>query len=188
MIIISFLYVLIVLSLLWGRFSFFKVNSGAPRLTVFLYDCAVTIQIITTLYFVISVTNIAFLFIYFSIFLYIIALIIFWWAIVTAKSLDFAFSNKVGNIITTGPFRFFRHPFYVSYILVWLSSTLLFKSPILWITLLYLIAFYILSARKEEKVILQSEYSTEYEKYTKNVGMFLPRIKNDRNKIPNADN
>jgi len=186
--IILLLYVLIVLSLLWGRFRFFKVHSGAPRLVVFLYDCAVTVQIITTLYFVISVTNIAPLFIYFSIVLYFMALIIFWWAVLTAKTLDFAFSNKVGNIVTTGPFRFFRHPFYVSYILVWLSSTLLFKSPILWITLLYLIAFYVLSARKEEKVILKSEYSTEYEKYTKNVGMFLPRMKNDSNKIPNPDN
>ncbi len=170
------LYGLIVASLIWGRFRFFKVSGGTPRVSVVLYDFAVAIQILVTFYYMISTAYVPPLLVYFCSALYLLGLLLFWWAIVTAKSLDFAFSDKVGSIITTGPFKIVRHPFYVSYILVWFSSSLLFNLAILWITLFYLIVFYFLSASKEEKVILKSVYSTEYEKYIKNVGMFLPRI------------
>ena len=105
----------------------------------------------------------------------------------TAKTLDFAFSNEVGSIVTTGPFKIVRHPFYTSYMLAWFASSFLFNSLLLWITLLYLVAFYYLSAKKEEGVILKSVYSKEYENYVRNVGMFLPRIKNGSDKIQNSD-
>ena len=106
-----------------------------------------------------------------------LSLVIFWWSIVTAKSLDFAFSSHVGNIVTSGPFGLFRHPFYVSYMVAWFSSTFLFNSLILWITFVYLVAFYVLSARKEERTIMLSEQAEKYQLYKRNVGMFLPRIK-----------
>jgi protein-S-isoprenylcysteine O-methyltransferase Ste14 len=142
-----------------------------------MYDLAVAIQILFTIYYMTNAAGLSPLLVYISFFLYLSGLLIFWWAILTAKSLDFAFSDRVGSIVTSGPFKIVRNPFYISYILVWLSSSLLFNSPALWISLFYLIAFYILSARKEEKVILRSVYSEEYENYVQAVGMFLPRIK-----------
>ncbi|MDT8427332.1 MAG: isoprenylcysteine carboxylmethyltransferase family protein [Pseudomonadales bacterium] len=173
----AILYLAIVASLIWGRFWFFKVSTGAPRLIVLGYDIAVSCQILLTLYLFFVTPESAWVRIALVTVLYLLSLVIFWWAIMTAKSLDFAFSERVGSIVTTGPFRIVRHPFYISYILVWLGSSLLFNSPILWITLFYLMTFYTLSAKKEEKVILKSVYSKEYEQYIQAVGMFLPRIK-----------
>lgn len=188
MIIGSVLYLAIVFSLIWGRLRFFKMNTGTPRLSALLYDATVTIQIVVTLYFMATSWVRAAPILYLCSFLYLLSLVLFWWAIFTAKALDFAFSDKVGRIVTTGPFRLVRHPFYTSYILAWVSSSLLFNSMILWITLLYLLTFYFLSARKEEKVIMKSVYSIEYRKYIHDVGMFLPRIKNGRNEIQDSGN
>lgn len=188
MIISSVLYLAIVFSLIWGRLRFFKMNTGTPRLSALLYDATVTIQVVVTLYLILTSSTRAAPILYLCSCLYLISLVLFWWAIFTAKALDFAFSDKVGNIVTSGPFRLIRHPFYTSYVLAWIGSSLLFNSMILWITLLYLVAFYYLSARKEERVIMKSVYSTEYRKYIQDVGMFLPRIKNGRNDIQDARN
>jgi len=187
MIISVVLYVCIVLSLIWGRFRFFKMTSGTPRLSALLYDATVATQIVTTLLLMFTDSGKILPLVAASIFLYGISLGLFWWAIFTAKTLDFAFSNEVGSIVTTGPFKIIRHPFYASYMLAWLTSTLLFNSLILWITLLYLVAFYFLSARKEEAVILKSVYSNEYKNYVENVGMFLPRIKNGSDKVQSTN-
>ncbi len=187
--IISFvLYSAIVLSLIWARLRFFKMTSGTPRLSALLYDATVATQIVTTLVLMFTTSGKSLPLVAASICLYSLSLILFWWSIFTAKKLDFAFSNDVGNIVTTGPFRLVRHPFYVSYILAWLSSTFLFNSLILWITLLYLMAFYFLSARKEERVILKSVYSDEYRKYIQNVGMFLPGIKYGSDQVQDSNN
>ena len=172
----TILYLAIVASLIWARFRFFTVNRGTARWNALAYDIAVAMQIITTLYHLFYDPVVP-TFVYFlSLVGYSLSLGLFWWSISSAKALDFAFSDSVGRIITTGPFAVVRHPFYFSYIVVWSSSTLLFNSLILWITLLYLIAFYYLSARKEERVILDSKYSREYGNYIDAVGMFLPRI------------
>lgn len=180
------LYIAIVLSLIWARLRFFKMTSGTPRLSALLYDATVATQIVTTLVLMIASSDRGWLLMGISVLLYVLSLMLFWWSIFTAKQLDFAFSDKVGSIVTTGPFGIVRHPFYVSYVLAWLSSTLLFNSLILWITLTYLITFYILSARKEEKVILKSVYSKEYRKYIQDVGMFLPRIKNGSDQVQDS--
>lgn len=169
-------YLMIVLSLVWGRLRFFTVNSGTPRAAALLYDLAVAAQMLLTTYYFINVTDVTKLALGISLLLYMLSLVLFWWAIFTAKSLDFAFSNHVGNIVTTGPFGLFRHPFYVSYILAWIGSTVLFNALLLWITLIYLVAFYTLSARKEERMILMSKQAEQYQYYQQQVGMFLPRI------------
>lgn len=176
MIILFILYTLIVLSLLWGRLRFFTVDAGTPGIAAIAYDLAVAVQIVTTFYYMITVTEFTKIILTFAAMVYASALFFFWWSIRTARALDFAFSEKVGAIVTKGPFSLVRHPFYTSYILVWACSSVIFNSPVLWTTLFYLVAFYFLSARKEEKIILESHHSEQYKNYQKQVGMFLPRI------------
>jgi protein-S-isoprenylcysteine O-methyltransferase Ste14 len=171
-----FLYLMIFISLVWGRFFFFSMSGGTPRLLAYSYDVAVAVQMIFTVYGFLYVMGITKTFSYLACVLYMVSLVIFWSSIATAKSLDFAFSKKVGDIVTTGPFGLFRHPFYVSYMIAWWTSTLLFNSIIMWISALFLTFFYVVSARREESVILASAQSEKYKIYQTNVGMFLPRI------------
>jgi len=44
------LYLGIVLSLLWGRFAFFKMNSGTPFWLALSYDIAVGVQMVSAIY------------------------------------------------------------------------------------------------------------------------------------------
>lgn len=170
-------YIAIILSLIWARLRFFSTQSVQLTIWVRLYDPMVGAQILTTLY-KFSVAAESTVLVYSALLVALLSsLSLFWWAIVTARKLDFAFSKKVGNLLTSGPYAIVRHPFYVSYILTWASTTILFNSVFLWFTLLYLVTFYFMSARDEEKVILSSEHSKEYFEYRQRVGMFLPRIK-----------
>lgn len=170
------LYTIIVVSLIWARFRFFKIYPGASRISSIFYDPTVVIHILATYYYmIVSPVEMA-IYVTLAAAIYMISLLLFWWSLRTAKQLDFAFSKNVGEIITNGPFGFIRHPFYVSYVLCWLTSSLLFNSYLLWITLTYLIFFYFISARREENVILKSTHSKEYASYKKEIGMFLPRV------------
>ena len=172
------IYTYVILSLIWARFSFFNVKSSKARLSALLYDPIVAIHI-GLFYFHIFKANT-----YpqnWAIILacttYIGALLLFWWGITTAKKLDFATGSFSGQIITSGPFRYSRHPFYLSYILIWMTSAFLFNSPALWITLIYLVVFYFSPAKSEEKAILKSEQADEYRTYYNKTNMFIPRIK-----------
>jgi protein-S-isoprenylcysteine O-methyltransferase Ste14 len=169
-------YVAIMLSLIWARLRFFNTAATEVTIWVRLYDPIVAVQILTTFYLLYGLSESTTLTSSAWLAALIASILLFWWAILTARKLDFAFSKSVGNLLTTGPYAIIRHPFYTSYILVWASTTILFNSVFLWFTLLYLVTFYFISARDEEKVILGSEHSKEYFEYRQRVGMFLPRI------------
>lgn len=162
---------------MWARLRFFRIKSKTAAKGSLLYDPLVAIQIVITYFCLFEGNQINLGRGLLGIALYGLGLSLFWWAIATAKHLNYALSNQVGKIVTNGPFAWIRHPIYISYSIIWISSTLLFNSVSLWITLSLLMAFYITSAKMEEKVILKSEYSREYREYSQNVGMFLPRIR-----------
>jgi protein-S-isoprenylcysteine O-methyltransferase Ste14 len=177
MLVVLVLFLFIVASLIWGRLFFFKLNSGTPKLAALLYDFAVAIQLVATVYFLIYDQGLPNSALIACALCYTASLAIFWSSVRRAKSLDFAFSDNVGDIVTTGTFGIFRHPFYVSYMLVWSASTVVFGSLYHWVTLIYLLVFYVCSARKEERLILQSPQGESYKLYQQRVGMFIPRMK-----------
>lgn len=169
-------YITIIVSFIWARFRYFKIQSSRSRISSWLYDPVIGIHVSITLYFLLIEPSTCSPINAVSLVLYILALALFWWSIVTSELLEFAFSSHVGKVVTTGPFAYVRHPFYLSYTLVWLGSSILFNSIFLWITLIYLTTFYLTSAKTEEEVYLKSEYSRDYRDYSQKVGMFLPRI------------
>lgn len=173
---LTIIYITIIVGFIWARFRYFKIQSFSSRIGSIFYDPIVTMQIAVTLYLLLTASSVHILAGIASLTFYVLSLAIFWWSIVAAKQLDFAFSDNVGKIVTTGPFAYVRHPFYLSYILVWLGSSILFNSIFLWITLIYLTTLYFTSAKIEEEVYLKSEYSREYRDYSHKVRMFLPRI------------
>ena len=169
-------YTTIVVSLIWARLRFFEVSDRSSRVGSYFYDPAVAAQMLCTYYYILYGETKPIVPVWIAIIFYCISLALFWWAIITAKRLNFAYGTHVGIIITTGPYSIFRHPFYVSYILIWSISSLLFNSIVLWITLLFLIAFYLTAARLEERAIMEGRYAQAYTSYKSQTGMFFPRM------------
>ncbi len=85
--------------------------------------------------------------------------------------------EKDHRIITTGPYRFIRHPVYLGAFLIWFSFAITFLSLAMFlITVLYVIPIYILYMRSEEAMMLD-ELGNEYKNYHERVGMIIPRFR-----------
>ena len=176
MIYVGIAFSLAIISLIWGRYIFFNVRSTKNKYIAIFYDVIVTIQIGSTVYYLIFGNPRPIGVQLLAITSYLLASLLFYWSITTAKELDFAFSDRVGSLITNGPFKIVRHPFYTSYMVIWATNTIMFNSLLLWLSLLALIFFYYKSALKEENLILNSVHADEYNELRKNVGMFLPKV------------
>ena len=81
------------------------------------------------------------------------------------------------NLVTTGLYKYIRHPIYIGVILVYLCYCLLLRA-LFCILLLnpFLVLSLYLKARQEEKD-LKNKFGEVYKNYIKKTGMFLPRIK-----------
>lgn len=170
-------YITIIAGLVWARYKYFKLDSKPSRMSSLFYDPIVAIHIASTAIAMALDDLPNLLTVAFSMSLMIIGFGTFIASIRLAKSLDFAFSDSVDKLITSGTYGIVRHPLYLSYLLIWAGGTIITNALLSWITMCYLLAFYVISARKEEKILRESKYSREYSDYCQNVGMFLPRIK-----------
>ncbi|MCG8415413.1 MAG: isoprenylcysteine carboxylmethyltransferase family protein [Pseudomonadales bacterium] len=174
---IAGLFTTIIVSFVWARFWFFESSTDGSKLALTLYDPAVVLHVGGTLYGLVLIEDL-------SVFRFLTALIcmgsggiLFLWTLRSADSKKLVFNNEIDHLMTTGAYGFVRHPFYLSYSLVWFGSVIATNLPPLLITLVYLTAFYYKSALTEERALIRSTYSEEYGKYRNEVGMFFPRIK-----------
>lgn len=103
-----------------------------------------------------------------STFLFLSALSLFLWAIISTRQtrLYLAFSSLVPkNVVRGGPYAYMRHPFYVSYVLFWTGcATATFDAASL-VTLFILATLYYRAARTEEADLLNSDIADEYRSY-----------------------
>ena len=174
--IVGIVYTAIILSLIWARFRFFRITSNKSKLVSYLNDPAVLVQLVFTYGLLWQADQLSTLKTAVVVVVYCLALALFWWAIKTAGQLDFASSDVKGQIFTTGAFGLVRHPFYLSYIMVWITSSTMFGSAYLWVSSFVLIGVYFSSAMQEEANILSSEFGEMYKRYKLVTGMFIPRI------------
>lgn len=75
-----------------------------------------------------------------------------------------------------GPYRFVRHPIYLSYLIAFLAC---FVALTHWLTALMVIfnaALFAHAARDDERRIAQSPLAGAYAQYRTRVGMFFPRV------------
>jgi len=75
-----------------------------------------------------------------------------------------------------GPYRFVRHPFYLSYIVAFVGVAVGFPSLIVVGVCLVNISLFVYIALDDERVLGQSPLAADYERYKVRVGMFLPRL------------
>ena len=110
--------------------------------------------------------------------MYAVSLGLFWLTLYTHKGirLSHAFSDDCPlHLVTHGPYRLVRHPFYASYLAAWLAGCIgitLFLLP----TFIVMYNLYRSAALQEERKYSRSILAAQYEKYRLTTTMFFPRL------------
>lgn len=109
----------------------------------------------------------------------LISLVLFWLSARTIRSSEFdvIFSEKpADHLVTKGPYKYIRHPFYASYILTYSALIILNYDYLVSLIALLLIVYYHWAAIKEEKKFLEGSLSETYKMYKEKTKMFFPYI------------
>jgi protein-S-isoprenylcysteine O-methyltransferase Ste14 len=110
--------------------------------------------------------------------LYILSLVVFWWAIAAnrVKPLAACFAhNEQLHLVQHGPYRFVRHPFYCSYLLAWVAGAVGTLSIWLAFTAVVMFILYRTAAVNEENKFAHSPLASAYAAYRAATGRFLPK-------------
>jgi len=81
-----------------------------------------------------------------------------------------------GAVCQTGPYKFVRHPFYLSYMVAFLAAVVAFPSLVSAAVCVLNIALFVYMAFDDERVLLRSELADCYKAYRQRVAMFLPCV------------
>ena len=76
----------------------------------------------------------------------------------------------------SGPYRYLRHPFYLSYMLAFVAVAVAFRSLIVSGVCVLNIGLFVYMAFDDERVLLASPLAADYQAYRARVQMFLPRM------------
>lgn len=105
------------------------------------------------------------------------SLALFWSAIRASRRarLRFAFdADNPDSLVTEGPYRYVRHPFYSSYILFWIGWGIASWSVWALVPVVGIIVIYVVAARDEEAKFARTELSAAYAAYRQRTGLFWP--------------
>jgi protein-S-isoprenylcysteine O-methyltransferase Ste14 len=80
-----------------------------------------------------------------------------------------------GYLVTTGPYRWVRHPFYVSVLLLVCGAALLAANWFIGVCGLLVFALQAIRTRIEERKLVE-RFGEEYRLYMKRTGRFAPRF------------
>lgn len=111
---------------------------------------------------------------------YLLALFVFALArqATQAHPLTLAYSpDKPSFLVSTGIYRFVRHPFYLSYMLTWFAGTVSAPGVLTILTTAAMAMLYLVAAIHEEAKFSKSGLASAYAAYRKTTGMFLPRLR-----------
>jgi protein-S-isoprenylcysteine O-methyltransferase Ste14 len=80
-------------------------------------------------------------------------------------------------VCDAGPYRYVRHPFYLSYMLAFLGVAVAFPSLVVSAVCVLNIGLFVYMALDDERVMLASTLGADYRAYRGRVGMFAPRFR-----------
>jgi protein-S-isoprenylcysteine O-methyltransferase Ste14 len=79
-------------------------------------------------------------------------------------------------VCRSGPYKFVRHPFYLSYVVAFLGVVAAFPSLATGCVCVLNIGLFLYLAFDDERVLLLSPLAADYRAYRMRAGMFLPRV------------
>lgn len=78
------------------------------------------------------------------------------------------------RLMTEGPYRWVRHPFYLGYIIGALAPAVAIDHPLMVVVAGGMIAITLVAAFREERIWLSSPRADAYREYSSRTGMFIP--------------
>ncbi|MEO8678395.1 MAG: methyltransferase [Vicinamibacterales bacterium] len=112
--------------------------------------------------------------------MYSVALALFLAAIEAARrtpmTRTFVYEPRCDRILNTGPYRFIRHPIYLSYSIAWMAAPVAMHSPILGLTAVGMITCYVISANEEERRMLLGPNAVAYRVYQAATKRLIPFV------------
>ena len=106
------------------------------------------------------------------------SVLLYEWARRTVINRNFyiALGGEVPAIVCkTGPYRFMRHPFYLSYMIAFLGMVVAFPSVVSASVCVLNVALFVYMAFDDERVLLRSPLAADYQNYQSRVGMLFRR-------------
>lgn len=80
------------------------------------------------------------------------------------------------HIVTSGPYRYIRHPFYAAFLLALAGALLFSPQPGTLLTFVVGLAMLNVTAAREERRLRASAFGAEYAAYMASTGRFFPRL------------
>ena len=112
--------------------------------------------------------------------MYAVSLALFLAAIEAARRVQmtraFVYEPKCSTILTQGPYRFIRHPIYLSYSLAWSAAPVATHNLLLGLSAVGMIGCYVASAQAEERLMLNGPRARQFEEWSKRTWRLIPFI------------
>ena len=101
-----------------------------------------------------------------------------WWTFQNlGKNLtDTVVTRRDSALVTSGPYRFVRHPFYLAFLLGLIGVGLAMANWFVWLVGVVPFGFIVARTRIEEAKLVE-RFGIEYQEYMLRVGRFFPRFK-----------
>lgn len=163
---------------IWGRWRVFRIDGEVP-LGVRVIEVVAGLCLVSGAALICFRGNLAWGFDALAVGLAAVSGALFAWgtAHVGRLALTAAFSCDVPlRLITSGPYRWLRHPFYAAYLLAQLFVLAASASP--WAVPLFvaMAVIYVTAARYEERKFASSPLAAERARYVRATGAFWPRL------------
>lgn len=104
------------------------------------------------------------------------SLLMYWTLSSLGKNLtDTVVTRTEAKLVTHGPYRWVRHPFYVTAALLMASVTVLSANWLIGVSSVVVLALLVMRTPKEEQMLID-RFGQQYRDYMVRTGRFLPRI------------
>jgi protein-S-isoprenylcysteine O-methyltransferase Ste14 len=106
----------------------------------------------------------------------VLAILLMQWARVTfrARSFHFAANPTEGGLVTTGPYRFIRHPIYTAACFIAWPGAVVIRTPLAFVAAVLVTAGAVVRVLSEERLLV--ERYPEYREYARATPRMIPGI------------
>ena len=164
-------------SFIWGALRFFRSDDDSAKRGKLLISVTGGVFTIANVFLTLHIDPPSVWWGGFASASFLTSIVLFWlsWSVTREARPDFAFSRESPSaVFRAGPYRYVRHPFYLSYLLAWFAACASPSHPLSFIAVAFFGILYWRAAKVEEQAILQSSLGEVYADYVRSTGFLWP--------------